>query len=303
MTALGIDTSNYTTSAALYDAASDKASCSAKALPVKDGGLGLRQSDALFHHVRHLPEVMAGLDLPDTLSAVGASVRPRDADGSYMPCFMAGESAARMLADAVRAPFYAFSHQRGHLAAAAWSSGHMELMGREFLAWHVSGGTTELLRVIPGFHARLIGGTSDLCAGQLIDRVGVMLGLPFPAGPALEELALKSVKPLSAQVRLDGLRFSLSGMQNKAAAYLEAGEPPESVARLTIDVILDCVARATEAALREYPGLPVLCAGGVMSNGIIRRALEPMAYFARPEFSRDNALGTAILAANADNLC
>ena len=146
MRALGFDTSNYTTSVAEFHGVGGE-NCS-RLLDVKPGELGLRQSDALFAHVRRLPELVDALcgKLPaDTVRAVGASTRPRAVEGSYMPCFLAGESQARNLARFLDVPFYPFSHQQGHIAAALWSAGRMELMRQPHLAWHLSGGTTELV--------------------------------------------------------------------------------------------------------------------------------------------------------------
>ena len=193
MAVLALDTSNYTTSVAVFDG---QTGCNrSKLLEVRPGELGLRQSDALFQHVRELPGLFEQLErqgLLDGIAAVGASTRPREAEGSYMPCFLAGAAQGQSLAHVLGVPFYAFSHQQGHLAAAAWSAGRMDLLDRPFLAWHLSGGTTELLNVVPdgaNVRAEKLGGTSDISAGQLIDRTGVLLGLPFPAGRGLDALA------------------------------------------------------------------------------------------------------------------
>ena len=192
MAVLGLDTSNYTTSVAVFDGSNGWNE--GRLLDVRPGELGLRQSDALFQHVKRLPSLFEKLKEQGLLSdirAVGASTRPRAVEGSYMPCFLAGTSQGQCLADTLGVPFFAHSHQQGHLAAAAWSAGHMELLDRPFLAWHLSGGTTELLKVEPDGYtvqAEIVGGTQDISAGQLIDRTGVLLGLQFPAGKALDAL-------------------------------------------------------------------------------------------------------------------
>ena len=196
MMVLGLDTSNYTTSAAAFDGVSGK-NCS-RLLDVREGELGLRQSDALFSHVKRLPELVEKLFTEisrDEIRAVGASTRPRAVEGSYMPCFLAGSSQAQNLATVLGVPFYAFSHQQGHIAAACWSSGRMDLMDTPHLAWHLSGGTTELLLVTPGnknVNAEKIGGTQDISAGQLIDRTGNTFGLRFPSGKEIDRLSRES---------------------------------------------------------------------------------------------------------------
>lgn len=301
MAVLGLDTSNYTTSVAVFDGRDGYNE--SRLLEVRPGELGLRQSNALFQHVKQLPGLFAGLErqgLLRQMEAVGASTRPRAVEGSYMPCFLAGSSQGQSLACALGVPFFAHSHQQGHLAAAAWSAGRLDLLDGPFLAWHLSGGTTELLKVEPegtSVKAEIIGGTSDISAGQLIDRAGVMLGLPFPAGKALDALYAQADACKGYRVKLKDLTFSLSGMENAVKRLLEEGEEPAGIARFTLDTVVNVVLRATQEAQRRWPGLPVLCSGGVASNTQLRGALERScgALFAQPQYSTDNAMGTAIL--------
>ena len=303
MPVLGLDTSNYTTSAAVFDGEGGRNQ--GRLLEVRPGELGLRQSDALFQHVKHLPEVVEALlgeEGLGTVQAVGASTRPRAVEGSYMPCFLAGASQGQVLSQVLGVPFYAFSHQQGHLAAAAWSAGRLDLLDRPFLAWHLSGGTTELLRVEPeedgvAIRAEILGGTSDISAGQLIDRTGVLLGLPFPAGKGVEKLSRQAQKREYYKVKVNGLTFSLSGMENKVRQMVQRGEEPAEIAWFAQETVCRVVQACTKAAMEEYPGLPVLCSGGVASNGRLKELLRQNcgALFAQPQFSTDNAMGTAIL--------
>lgn len=300
---LGLDTSNYTTSVAVFDGSRGRNA--GRLLDVPAGALGLRQSEALFQHVKRLPELFAKLREAGELGeirAVAASTRPRAVEGSYMPCFLVGESQGRSVADTLGVPFFSVSHQQGHIAAAAWSGERMDLLERPFLAWHLSGGTTELLYVEPegvNVAARKIGGTSDISAGQLIDRTGAALGLSFPAGKAVDELAGRSRSEECFPVKLtDRFTFSLSGMENKSAAMAAKGREGADVAAFVLNTISDVVRRATAAAQREYPGLPVLCSGGVASNRRLRQVLTQscQAVFAQPQYASDNAMGVAILA-------
>lgn len=300
MRTLGLDTSNYTTSAAVFDGRDGRNA--GKLLEVKPGELGLRQSEALFQHVKALPARVEELGVLGDVAAVAASTRPREVEGSYMPCFLAGESLGRSMASALDVPFFAVSHQQGHLAAVAWSAGRLDLLDGPFLAWHLSGGTTELLHVEPegaNVRAERIGGTTDISAGQLIDRTGVLLGLPFPAGRALDELSQSCAqrkKPFP--VKIKGLEFSLSGIENQVKAMVESGEEPAVIAAFAVDTVAQTVLRVTENAQRSHPGLPVLCSGGVASNSRLRQVLTGscQAVFAQPRYSTDNAMGVAILA-------
>lgn len=301
MRCLGLDTSNYTTSAAVFGESAAQ-NCG-KLLEVPEGALGLRQSDAVFQHVRRLPDMVAALRdsgaLSDRPDAVGASTRPRAVDGSYMPCFLVGAGQGRTMASVLGVPFYAFSHQQGHLAAAAWSAGRLELLDEPHLAWHLSGGTTELLYVEPDGcapAARCIGGTSDLSAGQLIDRTGQALGLSFPAGKALDALWESCEKGDHFTVKLRELTFSLSGMENRVRQMADRSLAPAEIARYVLETLASVLERATRAARQMYGPLPVLYSGGVASNRLLRERLSGAdVLFAKPEYATDNALGTAIL--------
>lgn len=305
MTALGFDTSNYTTSAACFNGSAGENR--SRLLPVKPGELGLRQSDALFAHIQRLPVLFEELmdRCTEPVQAIGVSTRPREAEGSYMPCFLAGASQARTLAAALRVPLYAFSHQQGHLAAALWSSGRLEWMNKPFLAWHLSGGTTELLLAEPkgnGLTARRIGGSADLAAGQLIDRTGKLLGLPFPAGKELDKLSVRASGREVFRVKCPELEFSLSGVENQVRSFHDRGAPPEETAAFALRSVAGAVQRASEHALSAHPGLPLVFSGGVSSNSLLRSVFAEMdAVFCPPQYATDNAMGLAVLAWREEN--
>lgn len=303
---LGLDTSNYRTSCALYDSVSGESKSCRRLLPVKQGERGLRQSDAVFHHTRQLPELMEELlEGGQTLSGCAYSYAPRDVEGSYMPCFLVGEGVCRAVAAMGRVPIFRTSHQVGHVLAALYSCNKLELLDREepFLAFHVSGGTTDLL-LCRGNEEKVIslneiGSSLDLKAGQCIDRLGVRLGLGFPSGEELEGLVEKSRAVYKIKPSLKGLDCSLSGVENKCVSMLERGESPEDTAKFCIDYIYETIAAMTAAGLEKYGQMPVIYAGGVMANRSMAERLSGRfeAYFARPELSGDNAVGVAIYAA------
>ena len=301
MGVIGIDTSNYTTSIAFFDGTEGE-NCS-KLLPVKPGELGLRQSDAVFAHIKSLPELSGRLFShigKSPITAVGVSTRPRAVEGSYMPCFLVGLSHATLLSDALHVPLVEVSHQQGHVAASLWSAGHLELMDEPHLAWHLSGGTTELLLVEPEgklVKCTKIGGTTDISAGQLIDRTGQLLGLPFPSGKHLDVLSREAAGKDFFRVKCKDMTFSFSGMQNKVQQYFEANGDPAETAAYALRCVAYGVFHATQQALKAYPGLPVVFSGGVASNTLLRQVLEPLnPIFAQPQYSTDNAMGVAVLA-------
>ena len=300
MSVIGFDTSNYTTSIACFDGR-DGMNVS-QLLPVQEGQLGLRQSDAVFHHTKSVPELSGRLFSNTDVSlirAVGVSTHPRAVEGSNMPCFMVGYSHAKLLSDALHVPLFTCSHQQGHVAASLWSAGHLDLMDRPHLAWHLSGGTTELLLVEPeGRNVRCsrIGGTTDISAGQLIDRTGQLLKLPFPSGKHLDAISMNAVKKDVFSVKCPELTFSLSGVQNKVQQYYNSCNDPVETAAYALRCVAAAVLSATKNAMKLYPGLPVVFSGGVASNSLLRNTLEPIKpIFCKPEYSTDNAMGVAVL--------
>ncbi|MFI3206197.1 MAG: peptidase M22 [Clostridia bacterium] len=294
---LGLDTSNYTTSSAVFDG--ENILQSKKLLPVAKGELGIRQSDAVFHHTKQLPEVLANL-LPKNLSAIGVSEKPRSLENSYMPCFLVGLSTAEILGNALNIPVYKFSHQQGHIAAALYSAKRLDLLEKDFVAFHLSGGTSEAVLVSGGVlnKIEIISETLDLNAGQAVDRVGVMLGLQFPCGKELDKLAQNCEEKIKVRASIKGMDFCLSGLQNQCENLHKKGEKPEYIAKYCLEYISANLDKICEKITDKYRGLPIVFSGGVASNSLIQKRFKEKykAYFASPEFSCDNAAGIAVLA-------
>ena len=306
----GIDTSNYTTSVALCDEHGRILANIKYPLPVKQGERGLRQSDAVFAHIKNLPAATADLkrvlrEFGDELAAVAVSMQPRDEEGSYMPCFLSGVASAEMLAVGANAPLYRTSHQQGHIMAAYATSGAEEARLLEkygkFIAFHVSGGTTECVlveRENEEFRINLLGGTADLNAGQAIDRIGVALGLKFPCGPEMEKLALNySGEKLNVKISVKDNLCNLSGLENNSVRMIKSGASAESVCLYTFTFIAKTLSKLAENARVAHGDLPIVWAGGVMSNSIIKNHLSKLGnvYFTEPQYSADNAVGVALI--------
>lgn len=302
---LGVDTSNYTTSVALLYDDGELIANIKRPLPVNPGERGLRQSDAVFAHVKNIPSAMDEAReylRGRTPVAVGVSEKPRNVDGSYMPCFLSGVAVAVSISASLGIPIYRFSHQCGHIMAALYSSKSEDMMNGKFAAFHVSGGTTELLLVsgdTRGFYAEQVGGTKDLNAGQIIDRIGVFLGMPFPAGPYIERAALAyDGKIPSKKVSVNGTFANLSGLENMARKiYDESGDVGKTSA-FVLEYIGNSIALMCENFVSTYGEMPFVFAGGVMCNSIIKAKLKEKfdARFAEPLLSADNAVGIAELA-------
>ena len=305
---LGVDTSNYATSLAVFDTAGEVVCAKKRFLPVKPGQLGLRQSDALFHHTAALPEMLHELaqefDLT-RIDAVGVSQKPRPAEGSYMPCFLAGVNAATAFAAARSIPLIYTTHQQGHAAAALFAARGADLFTQKVLLFHISGGTTDLLLCDEVRTITQLGTSTDLYAGQAVDRVGVKLGFGFPAGVEVSRLAAECDETIKPRSSVRGMECSLSGLENQCNALLAAGKSPAYVCKYCLLCVADTVVKMTKAAQKEYPGLAVVCAGGVMSSDIIRSWVQqrlPEVYFVPGQYSSDNAIGVSILAAREAGL-
>lgn len=296
---LGFDTSNYTTSVAIFDG--ENIVQQKQVLSVKTGEKGLRQSDAVFQHTVNMPKLVENLEF-DKIDAVGVSTRPRNIEGSYMPCFLVGENVATVLSKVNDVPLCKTSHQVGHILAALYSTNKLDLINDKFIALHLSGGTTEVLLVTPHndeiIKAEVIASSSDLKAGQAIDRCGVMLGLDFPCGKMLDELSQKSGKDYKHKPTIKGLDCSLSGVENKAHKMFDENESREDIAKFVLSYIVQSVVSMLDKVIEEYGELPIVFSGGVSSNSLLRKTVNEKynAYFAQPEFSLDNAAGVAIYA-------
>ncbi len=298
---IGFDTSNYTTSVAVFDG--EHMINKRRLLTVKSGERGLRQSDAVFQHTVNMPSLISEISVDkNNIRAVAVSSRPRNIDGSYMPCFLVGINNAVSVSKFSGAPLYKTSHQVGHILAGLYSIQRLDLINEPFVAFHISGGTTEALLVEPDndeiITAKIIAQSSDLKAGQAIDRAGVMMGLPFPCGKELDRLSLLSEKKYKIKPSMNGLDCSLSGVENKAKKLFENGESKEDISKFVLTYIANAIDEMTQRIIDVYGNIPIMFVGGVMSNTLIRNQITKKynAYFAEPDLSCDNACGIAIYA-------
>lgn len=298
---LGFDTSNYTTSAAAFDGSDIKSIRSI--LPVKEGERGIRQSEGVFLHTKNLADLYKQLDIDfSRVRAVGASTRPRNVEGSYMPVFLVGETFAKGVAHSLGVPFFEFSHQDGHIMAGIISESHYELLDGDFLSVHLSGGTTEILKSRfseNGFSNTIIGATKDISAGQFIDRTGVYLNMRFPCGKEFEQLALTSKTSIKLPISVDGAYMHFAGVETKVKGMINK-EDSSVIALSVLENVRDMLTKAINNAINETGIKRVLIVGGVASNSIIRegfiKKLNADVFFGSSELSSDNAAGIASLA-------
>ena len=298
---LALDTSNYTTSACILDTGCGIVWESRIPVPVEPGKCGVRQSDAVFHHVQNLAALFEGVPV-SSFDAVAASDRPSERENSYMPCFTVGVSFAKSVADLCGVPVFFCSHQKNHIMSAAASVLKTELVRAPLIAYHVSGGTTDIMICRPegrGFSVTKIGGTADISCGQLIDRTGTMLGFPFPCGKEIEH---NSSGRLTGGIKIkstDG-SYNFSGFQNKLEKMKNDGAETQRICDAVLDTVYSFLLQSSSYVRERYGDLPILFSGGVMSNTIISKAVKERlenVYFSKPEYSVDNASGTAFLCA------
>ncbi len=309
---LGIDTSCYTTSLAGVGLDGTVLFNHQLLLDVPEGKYGLQQSEALFHHLKNLPLLTDSIreHIPDgEIAAVCASVRPRPQKDSYMPVFLFSHHIGQAVADLTGTPFYPVSHQETHIMAGLYSANGPN--SSQFLALHLSGGTTELLHVTSqetGFDIKLIGNTQDLSAGQFVDRIGVAMGLPFPAGPYLEQLSLSGTGLSSITGSVKGLHVSFSGPETQGQMLIRKGEAYPEIAYAVYDLLIRVISKWILNAVSKGYSNKVLLVGGVSSSRILRQGLQERLskrnrsirlYYADPKLSKDNAVGTALLGLQA----
>lgn len=303
MSALGFDTSNYTASTAWTDGKNDISE--RQLLFVKQGERGIRQSDGVFQHMKIVPDLfekLSGKININDVKAVGVSTRPRSVEGSYMPVFLAGQGYARVLSAALGVPLYEFAHQDGHVMAGIYSCSGFEFLEKDFISVHLSGGTTEILKsryMGDNFKHEILGGTKDISAGQFIDRIGVRLGMAFPAGRELEKLAITAPKSLKLPVSSDGAFMSFSGVETKVSRMCDT-EEKNVIALSVLKNVSDTLTKSISTAIKATGIHDILIVGGVASNSIIRKSftenLMGNVHFAKAEYSTDNAVGIAYLA-------
>ncbi len=298
---LGVDTSNYTTSVSVVDLSGNIVFDKRIILDVKEGNRGLRQSEAVYEHVRNLPLITSEMD-KFPISAVCASSRPRDVDGSFMPCFLVGKNFAKAFSDILHVPYFETTHQEGHIASALYGN-DMDTSG-DFLFVHMSGGTTEILlcrKEGSSFKSRIIGGTTDISAGQFVDRTGVLLGMKFPAGAHMDE-EYDGNKDYTLPTSVKGSYMSFAGVETKISSLINKGEITREAA---VSAVFRCVgrsiARSVENAAKEYDINNILIGGGVASSENIRELIRQEVsfkrkiFYAKGKLSSDNAVGVALI--------
>jgi N6-L-threonylcarbamoyladenine synthase len=304
---LGIDTSNYTTSVAITGNTGRITADRRRLLTVKQGERGLRQSDALFQHMENLPEMLLELfeqTDKNRIGAVSASSRPRPVEGSYMPVFKSGVNYGKVMAAGLGVPFFAFSHQEGHLEAVRRGSSLAD--EAEYLAYHLSGGTCELLHVRDR-SIEILGGSRDLSFGQVLDRIGVFLGMDFPAGKEMDRIAMEMRQSgkhsdLLKKIPIDGLEINLSVIETQCRRELSKGADREMLIYELFRNISGCLCRLSDRAMEETDCSHVLFTGGVSASLFVRDEIEryfagkPLQLvFGDPALSSDNAVGVSFL--------
>lgn len=300
---LGIDTSNYKTSAAVVNETGEILFNHQQLLKVKQGERGLRQSEALFQHVQNLPAVMEAVfaqeEIRERIGCISVSTRPRPLEGSYMPVFTAGQGYARSLAAALGVSLYEVSHQEGHIEAIRHYSELKD--ANPLICFHFSGGTTEAI-LVDGSKSEIVGGSRDLAYGQVLDRIGVAMGMAFPAGEAMDRIAENGRKHPSifTKIKVQDGYVNLSGIETQGQRMF-ADYPQEEVLDDLFEKLSASVLEMTLQLSEKYNIKNFIYAGGVSCSQYMRQYLmnrltgKLNIAFGRSELSSDNAVGVALL--------
>ena len=306
---VGIDTSNYKTSVAAVNEQGEILFNHQQLLQVKKGERGLRQSEALFQHVQNLPSVLENLfeteladgrgKIRDQVGCISVSIRPRPIEGSYMPVFTAGHGYARAAAASLGVPLYEFSHQEGHIEAIRHYSELKDV--NPLICFHFSGGTTEAI-LVDGAHSEIVGGSRDLAYGQVLDRIGVALGLDFPAGDAMDKIAISSRghRQIFTKIKVKDGYVNLSGIETQGQRLL-AEYPHIELLDDLFETLSESIMEMTLQLSSKYRIKNFIYAGGVSCSQYMRQYLSEHLYrdlniaFGKSELSSDNAIGVALL--------
>lgn len=303
---LGIDTSNYTTSMALINSNKDVVLDNRILLQVKEGQRGLRQSEALFQHVKNMPLIFKNIPsaAKERIKYVAVSNKPRPRDDSYMPVFLASKSFGQVIANTLNCHYMEFSHQENHIEAAKWSSGYIS-NDQSFIGVHLSGGTSEILTIRKGpkeYRIDIVGGSLDISGGQLLDRIGVRLGYSFPCGAIIDKIAIETEARINLPISVKDSFFNLSGLETKAYQLLNKNHDPAEVAKSVIHSIAHTLGLALKNTCKTTGINKILCFGGVASSKYLKTYLKEFAkenqyiiHFGQEKYCTDNAVGTALL--------
>lgn len=303
---IGIDTSNYTTSVAVTDEDGNIVSDCRKLLTVKKGQRGLRQSDAFYQHIQNMPQLyrdaIGSIDVK-RVRGISVSTKPRNVEGSYMPVFSAGYRFAEVIAASLGVDIYETSHQEGHIKAIEAFNG----IEGEFICFHISGGTMEILKVLPKsdvnsddlYDIEIIGKTLDISIGQLIDRIGVAMGYDFPCGAVMDQMAICNsegsfirIKP----IHIAELDINLSGIETQLLKCVENMRNEDVAMKLFAEIVL-CLQKLVDKCKAHYPEIPIVFAGGVSESRFIRENIDRDIIFG--QYGADNAVGVALLGGSA----
>lgn len=304
---LGIDTSAYTTSIAIAEAATGKiVSDLRRVLSVGKGQKGLRQQEAVFQHLKNFIELYEQIDVDlSEINTVSVSSRPRNVEGSYMPVFTVGQNFGRTIAKTLNAEYLEYSHQENHIGAALIQC--YKEINRNILAIHISGGTTEFLHVNKlnkGYEAEIIGGSRDITLGQLIDRIGTCMDFQFPCGYHMEKYLQDNtdIEKIKYPSITKNSFINLSGMENYYKnLYMSNKYNKASVVNSLFEYVSGCILNITEQLQPQYKFDAIIVTGGVASNNIVRDKIterfnsEVKLVFPSISNSSDNAVGNAYL--------
>lgn len=306
---IGIDTSCYTTSIAAITLNREIVFNEKIMLNVKNGERGLRQSDAVFQHIKNFGDISERLKKHIhkkgyKVEMICASAKPRDVEESYMPVFEVGKNFAKTMAAIFDCEMLETTHQENHIAASLYGCDKEDL--ERFISVHMSGGTMEILlteKGDKGYKTEIVGGTKDISFGQLIDRVGVKMGYDFPSGKYVDENALLCKEEVASGLKTsvkDGY-MNISGLENQVYKLMEEKDK-YYVSKAVMNAAIKSLEKALRFVCDKYSIEDVVFVGGVASSKYISEKLSKKlqrnninSFFTDGAYSSDNACGCAII--------
>lgn len=265
---LGLEGTAHTVSCGIVDDERILSNCSSSYVPTKGG---IHPREAADHHAENIVPVIEKALLESGLSMEDIDLIAFSQGPGLGPCLRVVATAARTLSLKFSKPIQGVNHPLGHVEI-----GRKLSNARDPVMLYVSGGNTQVIAHLIGRY-RVLGETIDIGLGNMLDKFAREIGIPFPGGPRIEEMAKNGHKLLDMPYSVKGMDTSFSGILTAALSFLKKGERVEDVCYSIQEISFAMVTEVLERALYYTNKREILLAGGVARNRRLRDMVSEMA--------------------------
>lgn len=265
---LGIEGTAHTVSCGIVDERSILSNVNSTYVPETGG---IHPKAAAEHHFKHVVPVIKEALKRAHLTMEEIDLVCFSRGPGLGPCLRVAATAARTLSLKWGKPILGVNHPLGHVEIGRKVTG-----ARDPLMLYVSGGNTQVIAHKNGRY-RVFGETMDIGLGNMLDKFARSVGIPFPGGPKIEQLAREGKKLLDLPYSVRGMDTSFSGMLTAALQYMSRGDRLEDVSMSIQETAFSMVVEVVERALYHLDKEEILLAGGVAMNDRLREMVTDMA--------------------------